>query len=821
MKLRIDEIVKIVEGKLYGNGIGDISQILTDSRSYCMPGETAFFALKGPHHNGHEFINQLKTKGVNCFIISEKPVYNSKEKEFSFILVKDTLAALHQVAAFNRNQFNKPLISITGSNGKTIIKEWLSQILSKKYKVIRSPKSYNSQVGVPLSLWLLDNEFDYGIIEAGISKPGEMERLEKIVQPNIGIISNIGEAHQENFTNLEEKAREKIRLFKSANTIIYCRDHQIIDQIIQEEYKNSQKQLINWSFNKNADLAIQKVKVIEARTLVSGEYKGETVSFEIPFTDQASVENAIHVFLLLKVIGIPSLSIAGEMKVIDPVAMRLELKKGINNCTIINDSYNSDLVSLSIALDFLNQQHQQEKKTLILSDIFQSGRTESDLYKHVSEMITKQNIDQFIGIGETLYRNADKFQGNKKFFKSSDEFLKYFSRNQFKNELVLLKGARSFEFERISELLEFQIHESVLKINLNALVNNLNYYRSLLKPKTKIMAMVKAFAYGSGSLEVANILEFHHVDYLAVAFTDEGVALREEGISLPIMVMSPKPGNMHIITRYSLEPEIYNRKMFHAFVSYLKTSGIRSYPIHIKIDTGMHRLGFLPSEVEELLNELKQIEEIEVKSVFSHLAGSENHDLDSFTFQQIDQFKIVREKFINTLNDPKILFHILNSEGIARFPEAQFDMVRLGIGLHGITTKPNTPLIPSSTFTSTITQTRKINTGESIGYGRREVAISPMEIGVIPVGYADGLNRKLGNRKGYVYVNHSKVPIVGEICMDMCMIDITGLDITEGEQVEIFGKNIKIQEIASILGTIPYEILTAISGRVKRVYEQE
>ncbi|MCD6598156.1 MAG: bifunctional UDP-N-acetylmuramoyl-tripeptide:D-alanyl-D-alanine ligase/alanine racemase, partial [Bacteroidales bacterium] len=349
MKLRIDEIVKIVEGKLYGNGIGDISQILTDSRSYCMPGETAFFALKGPHHNGHEFINQLKTKGVNCFIISEKPVYNFNEKEFRFILVKDTLAALHQVAAFNRNQFNKPLISITGSNGKTIIKEWLSQILSKKYKVIRSPKSYNSQVGVPLSLWLLDNEFDYGIIEAGISKPGEMERLEKIVQPDMGIISNIGEAHQENFTNLEEKAREKIRLFKSANTIIYCRDHQIIDQIIQKEYENSQKQLINWSFIKNADLVIQKVKIIEARTLISGKYKGEPVSFEIPFTDQASVENAIHVFLLLKVIGIPGQIIAGEMKKIDPVAMRLELKKGINNCTIINDSYNSDLVSLSIA----------------------------------------------------------------------------------------------------------------------------------------------------------------------------------------------------------------------------------------------------------------------------------------------------------------------------------------------------------------------------------------------------------------------------------------------------------------------------------------
>ncbi len=358
MKLRIDEIIKIVDGKLYGNVKGDISQILTDSRSYCVPGETAFFALKGPHHNGHEFINQLKIKGVNCFIVSEKPIYNSLEDGFCFVHVKNTLAALHQIAAFNRNKFSKPLISITGSNGKTIIKEWLSQVLSKENKVIRSPKSYNSQVGVPLSLWLLDNEFDYGIIEAGISKPGEMERLEKIIRPDVGLISNIGEAHQENFSNFEEKAREKIRLFKSSNTIIYCRDHQIIDQIIQEEYKNSQKQLISWSFIENADLIIQNVNRLKTSTLISGEYKRAAVSFEIPFTDKASVENAIHVFLLLKVLGIPTLSITREMKEIDPVAMRLELKKGINNCTIINDSYNSDLVSLSIALDFLNQQHQ-------------------------------------------------------------------------------------------------------------------------------------------------------------------------------------------------------------------------------------------------------------------------------------------------------------------------------------------------------------------------------------------------------------------------------------------------------------------------------
>lgn len=821
MKLRIDEILQIVDGKLYGNGNGIVSQLLTDSRSHCKPGETAFFALKGPFHNGHNFIQQLKTKGVNCFIVSEKPLDNNIGDGVSFIFVKDTLTALQQVAAFSRRLFEKPLISVTGSNGKTIIKEWLSQILSIESKVIRSPKSYNSQIGVPLSLWLLDNSFDFGIIEAGISHPGEMEKLEKMIRPDIGIISNIGEAHQENFTNAEEKLREKIRLFKNTGTLIYCRDHQIIHQMVKEECLSQKKKIFNWSFKGDADLIIRSVERQKTKTVINGDFKKKPFSFEIPFTDQASIENAVHVWLILRILNISPETISPGMKKLEPVAMRLELKKGINNCTIINDSYNSDLASLSIALDFLNQQHQQEKKTLILSDIFQSGRTESDLYNRVSDMIREQNIDQFIGIGDALYRNAGKFRGEKRFFRSTGEFLKYFSRNQFRNELILLKGARNFEFEKISGLLEFQTHETVLKINLNAIVNNLNYYRSLLKPETKMMAMVKAFAYGSGSVELANILEFHHVDFLAVAFADEGVALREEGISLPVMVMSPKPGNMQILTRYSLEPEIYNLKMFRAFVNHLRKSGIRSYPIHIKIDTGMHRLGFLPEEIGDLLEEIVDTTEVEVKSVFSHLAGSENPALDDFTFHQIEQLKDIMKKFSDKLPGYTILYHILNSAGIERFPEAQFDMVRLGIGLHGITTRADSRLIPASTFTSTITQTRIVNPGDSIGYGRKEIAASQMEIGVIPVGYADGLNRKLGNRKGFVFINEQKVPIIGDICMDMCMVDITGLSISEGDPVEIFGRNIRIQDVSAALDTIPYEVLTAISGRVKRIYLQE
>ncbi len=819
MLFQIEEIASITEGKLTGRGNRTVSRLVTDSRIHCIPEESVFIALSGPHHNGHQFIDRLYAKGIRCFIVSNPQ--ESACEEASFVIVPDTLNALHKLAAHCRKKFKGPLIAITGSNGKTIVKEWLAQIMSRNKNIIRSPKSYNSQVGVPLSLWLLDNEFEYAIIEAGISKVGEMERLERIILPDFGIMTNIGEAHQENFLDLENKIDEKLKLFEHCSSILYCKDHKLIDKIINNKYGSTEKKLFCWSRNELADLTVNKVLQKESSTILQATYRGGEISVQIPFIDHASVENAINVWLLLLVLEWNKNETSEGFKLLNPIAMRLELKKGINDCTLINDTYNSDLASLEIALDFLEQQPQQNKKTLILSDIFQSGRTNDDLYKRVSEMVHKRGVDKFIGVGESLYYQADKFQGNKKFFKSTDEFLKHFSRNQFRNEIILLKGARNFEFERISGQLEFQVHETVLEIRLNAIANNLNYFRKKLEPETKVMVMVKAFAYGSGSFEIANTLQFHGVDYLAVAYTDEGVTLREEGISLPIMVMSPDPSSLENLTRYSLEPEIYNQRMYTSFVEHTRKQGLSSYPIHIKVDTGMHRLGFQPDEVDDLIKELQYTKEVKVVSVFSHLAGSENPGLDEFTHTQLKIFRDIRQKFKNSISESKIIFHILNSAGIERFPAARFDMVRLGIGLHGIGVLPGNSLSIVSTFKSTLTQIRKIRKGESIGYGRKVIAEKDKQIGIIPVGYADGLNRKLGNGRGMVYYQGIRIPIVGDICMDMCMIDISGISASEGDEVEIFGKHVKIQEIADLLDTIPYEILTGVSRRVKRIYIQE
>jgi len=821
VNLLVSEISKITDGELFGQGDIRISQLLIDSRSYSLPQETVFFALRGPHHDGHRYIPQLIERGVNCFVVNEIPENSTNFSNTSFILVKNSLLALQKLAAYCRKQYPSTLVGITGSNGKTIIKEWIAQILSGKKKLIRSPKSYNSQVGVPLSLWLLEESFEYAIIEAGISKPGEMEKLEQMIKPDIGIISNIGVSHQQNFHDMGEKLQEKLKLFKESSIILYCKDHELVHKTIQETFSGSGKQLICWSGKETADLEIHSITTGESSTSFrakSGEF--EQV-LEIPFTDKASVENAIHVCLFLIVLGFKLHEIAPGMLELQQVAMRLELKKGIRNCTLINDSYNSDLASLDIALDFMEQQKQQENKTLILSDIYQSGHPDKELYSKVSEMVISRGITRFIGIGSSIYKNADRFHGNKQFFRSSDEFLNHFSRNQFQNELILLKGSRDFEFEKISRQLEHQVHETVLEINLNALTHNLNYYRNKIGNKTKLMAIVKAFSYGSGSYEIANLLQYQGVNYLAVAIADEGIFLREKGISLPVMVMSPDPNSFHSLTTHSLEPEVYSFRILSLFVDHLKNLGIRNYPIHIKIDTGMHRLGFLPQELPDLLEFLKIHREVKICSVFSHLAASDKPQHDDFTFKQIEIFKKAQLLFAEVHGHENILYHILNSSGIERFPQAHFDMIRLGIGLHGIGTMGNNQLETISTFKSTITQIKKVPAGESVGYNRRDTSGKDRMIAVVPVGYADGIDRKLGNGNGSFFIKGKRVPIAGDVCMDMCMLDVTGLKIMEGDKVEIFGKNIPVSELAESLGTISYEILASISQRVKRIYIQE
>jgi alanine racemase len=712
------------------------------------------------------------------------------------------------------------VVGITGSNGKTIIKEWLYHILEGSHHLVRSPKSYNSQVGVPLSVLHMTGDNDLGVFEAGISRPGEMQRLAGIIQPGIGLFSNIGEAHQENFTSLEQKVREKLGLFEHCHTLIYCRDHPVIHRQVKAHSALADKKLVSWSLEEQADLTVEKIEKTGANTRMKARYQGSSMEITIPFTDQGSVENALHVWLLMLHLGIDGDQIRSKMKDLPVVAMRLEMKKGINRCTLINDSYNSDLGSLSIALNTLNQQNQHRKKTVILSDILQSGRDEKDLYREVAEMLGRNRVDRFIGIGSALSRNRACFDMPSYFYPDTRTFLKTLPGQRFRDEAVLLKGSRDFHFEKISHALEEQMHQTVLEIDLDAMVHNLNHFRTLLKPQTRLMVMVKAFSYGSGSYEIANLLQYQRVDYLGVAFADEGVTLREAGITLPIIVMNPEQDSFSMMIDYELEPEIYNPHVLEQFESVVSASGKEDYPVHLKLDTGMNRLGFKELEVPGLINRLLSSSHMRVRSVFSHLAASDEPGQDDFTREQVALFERMSRQVVDALGYP-VIRHILNSAGIERFPEAQFDMVRLGIGLYGISAVDQQKLHNISTFKSTVTQVKQVQAGGTIGYGRQARAREDMTIAVIPVGYADGFNRALSNGVGRLCINGFYVPVVGNICMDMCMADITGCDIHEGDEVIVFGQPIPVSELADKLGTIPYEIFTGISERVKRVYYQE
>jgi alanine racemase len=814
------QIANIVKGKYQGETDCEINHLITDSRSFISPADSVFFALKGERHDGHKYVKELYIKkGLKNFIVDHFDNSWDDLKDARFIVVNETLQALQALASHCRAGFSNPVIGVTGSNGKTIVKEWLFQLLHADKHVIRSPKSYNSQVGVPLSVVNLEANADLAIFEAGISKPGEMIKLEQIIKPNIGIITNIGEPHQENFSSIYEKVHEKLQLFKNSDVVIYCRDYEPIHAQIKVLNAGKQK-LLSWSFKEKADLQVIETVSNLGNTLILAKYQSQTIQIQIPFIDTASIENAIQCWLFMLYIGYSTNVIEQRMKMLATVAMRLELKKGISNCTIINDSYNSDIHSLAIALDFLNQQHQHTTKTLILSDILESGLHETSLYSEVARLIESKKVNKLIGIGPALFRNGHLFNCTKHFFHNTDDCIKQLAVLNFNNEAILLKGARSYEFERISVLLEQKVHRTVLDINLHSMVHNLNYFRSKLKPETKIMVMVKAFSYGSGSYEIANMLEYQKVDFLAVAFADEGVALRNAGISSAIVVMNPEEASFRIMVENNLQPEIYNFKVLNEFIGTLNQLQVENYPVHIKLDTGMHRLGFSPDEITELYSLIKSTNAIKVSSVFSHLAGSDEAEHDDFTRTQFERFSNMSESIIQSLHYP-ILRHILNSSGIERFPEAQFDMVRLGIGLYGISAVNQDTLENVSTLKTTILQTKTVPQNETIGYGRKGKAITNTRIAVIPIGYADGYSRILGNGNGKVWINGSYAPIIGNICMDMCMVNITGIHANEGDEVELFGNHVTIIDIAKQMNTIPYEVLTSISGRVKRIYFQE
>ena len=822
----ISEITRIVKGELIQESDDPslINELVIDSRRLVAPEGSLFFALTSKRNDGHKYIEELYEKGVRNFIVENEPpnlllLYNA-----NIVKVKNSLFALQAVAIAHRKQFKIPVLGITGSNGKTIVKEWLYQLLNESKNIVRSPKSFNSQIGVPLSVWQMREDHDLAIFEAGISEPDEMDHLQPIIQPTIGIFTNIGHAHDENFINRIQKAGEKLKLFTRVKTLIYCIDQKELQEGIIKTGILKNIETFTWSRNTKADLQITSVLANGHYTQIAGIFKGNEISIGIPFTDEASIENVIHCWATMLLMGFGQNMITRRMRNLQPLAMRLEMKAGMNNCTLINDSYSNDIDSLAIALDFLNQQKQHRKKTVILSDILQSGRSDSHLYNEVNELLVSKQIDRLIGIGKGISRQAPIFKMETEFFGSTEEFLDSYSLTAFVNESILLKGARIFGFERITEALQQKTHETVLEIDLNAIVHNLNYYRAKIDSGVKVMAMVKAFSYGSGSYEIANVLQFHQVDYLTVAYADEGVELRKAGIRLPIMVMNPDEESFDTMLKYQLEPEIYSFRVLKMLETALLRFTANSQPvgIHIKIDTGMHRLGFDPTEVDELINQIKGRAHIRVKSVFSHLAASDNEKNDDFTRHQISLFRMISERICFEFDYP-ILRHIANTAAITRFPESRFDMVRLGIGLYGIAPMPEEQdkLENVSTLRSIISQIKHIYPEETVGYNRRYKAKKETAIAIVPIGYADGLSRALSNGIGHLKVNGKFAPVVGNICMDMTMIDVTEISAREGDEVIIFGKELPITRLADEMGSIPYEILSGISQRVKRVYYQE
>jgi len=829
MSYRLSEIASIVHGRLSGPGEAPVRHLVIDSRKLSHIDDALFFAIKGERHDGHEYVADLYQRGMRSFVVQELPA--NSEARFpgaGFIFVADTLQALQELCAHHRAQFGYPVIGITGSNGKTIVKEWLYQLLREDFSIVRSPKSFNSQVGVPLSVWQMSGAHSLAIFEAGISRPGEMIRLERIIRPTIGLFTNIGQAHDENFSSVASKVEEKLDLFLHCETLVYCKDYLALHDVIAADETLSKKRLFTWSRKTRADLQIGRVSKNGHETEIQAVHQNGFVTVRIPFTDEASIENAIHCWATLLLLGFGHEAINTRMQLLAPVAMRLELKEGVNHCSVINDSYNSDLGSLAVALDFLNQQQQHPKRTLILSDILQSGRSEEELYAEVAELVAKKGVHRLIGIGEAISRQRDLFSGvDKHFYRDTAEFLNAYNSAFFRDETILLKGARAFGFEAISKVLQQKAHETVLEINLNALVHNLNYFRSRLQPGTKLMAMVKAFSYGSGSFEIANVLQFHRTDYLAVAYADEGIELRKAGITLPIMVMNPEEQSYDSMIQYRLEPEIFSFRVLNLFdeaAQRHRRSGedVPPLPVHIKLDTGMRRLGFEEKDLNELVVRLRNNKHLSVRSVFSHLAASDEAEHDTFTQQQVNRFAAMSAMIREHIGYP-VLRHILNSAGITRFPDAQFDMVRLGIGMYGIGVTPEeqAQLQHVSTLKTTISQIKQVPEGETIGYSRKGKADRALQIATVPIGYADGLSRRLSGGKGKMWVNGRPAPIVGNVCMDMCMIDVTGIAASEGDEVIVFSEQHPISELAKDLGTIPYEVLTNVGGRVKRVYYQE
>lgn len=811
----------------------DAAYLLTDSRQISFPSQSIFFAIKGERHDGHQFLPALYASGVREFVVEEAAYTEMLRWETAvwrdarIWVVPSSIRALQSLVAERRRQFNLPVVGIAGSNGKTIVKEWLVQLASPRETIVASPKSYNSQIGVPLSVWNIGKQHTLGIFEAGISRSHEMEYLQPVMQPTIGIFTNIGPAHDDGFKSRKQKITEKLRLFTKVKKLIYRKDYTELDEEINLILKPVNTFLKTLSWGKpasGADIAVsyQKEKTKTAISLVGklGDQK-----FETNFTDEASLENLTHCIVFLLDFGFPSSVIQEGIGLLKPVSMRLELKEGINHNYIIDDAYNNDLQGLSMALNFLAQQEQRQKKTVILSDVLQTGQTPAELYRTVAKLLKEKAIDRLIGIGPEIQGQAAAFDITRThFFNDTTTFLQEFPFNSLYDSLVLIKGARPFSFEKIVQRLQQKAHGTVFEINLDALSHNLNFYRSKVGSQTRIMAMVKAFAYGTGSAEVASLLQFHRVDYLGVAYADEGVVLRQSGITLPIMVMNATSQAFDLLLQYKLEPEIYSQRIFTEWIAFVnKNKFTAEIPaIHLKLDTGMHRLGFVKDDLEWLIETLTTNPHIKVASIFSHLVGADEGVHNAFSKQQFELFQEGAQQIEDALGYTTIK-HILNSAGIVRFPDYKLDMVRLGIGLYGVeaTGQEQQALQSVGTLKTVVSQIKYLSAGETVGYSRRGHLDHDAAIATLAIGYADGYDRGLGNGAGKVWVNGLLCPTIGNICMDMTMIDVTGATVEEGDEVIIFGKEMPILELSKQINTIPYEILTGIGDRVKRVFYKE
>lgn len=814
---------KIVGGTLQGDNriaTDPIHFISLDSRTILEANHTVFFALKGEKADGHEYIADAYKKGVRWFVVHQCP--EELPANALFLQVHDVLEALQRIAAHHRAHFHYPVTAITGSNGKTIVKEWLAELIDPEIRVVRSPRSYNSQIGNPLSIWQMNESHNLAIFEAGISKPGEMKHLAQMLKPDWGIFTHLGTAHLENFESQLALAREKLTLFTDTKLLVYCSDFPVLNQAIAELDESLPVNRFTWSFHdSNANLYISKREQDRQQTKLTASCEGKKLKLALPFTDDAHVEDGIHCWAFLLATGQQHTDFAHRFMNLSTVAMRMELKQGVNQCILIDDTYNSDTGSLINALDFLHQQSDNgaKKCTLILSDLLQTGRNSRELYQEVANLIQLRKVNRFIGIGPSISAHAEIFnKETSRFFPSTKEFMLHLGEDDFHNEVILIKGARTFRFDQISTLLQKKAHQTVMEIDLGAMVHNLNTYRKKLKPSTKVMAMVKAFSYGTGSVEVARVLQFHRVDYLAVAIADEGVELRQQGIEVPIVVMNPEAHSFDTMIENRLEPNIYRLEQLAQFESAVRRNAARRFPIHIKTDTGMHRLGFDDEEsIDQLIQQIKASDHLYIRSVFSHLAASDETGEDDYTQTQFARFDALTNRIRSSFEYP-IERHILNTAGIERFPQKQYEMVRLGIGLYGVSSFIQNELRNVATLKTTISQIRHIAPGETVGYSRKGVVNNLATIAVLPIGYADGLNRRLSNGRGKVLINGKKAPIIGTICMDMCMIDITGITAREGDYAILFGAALPLQEIATLQETIPYEILTTIGQRVKRVY---